>query len=150
MTAKTTLEKVMAVMQNIPGYTSWMKDCKEAKQIAKLSATSGIIFSVQATPWPIAEREAVVQFTFLKTAKPPLISVSMRAVPDALPVNPGRVRISQLKGYWKFSELSPDAVEITYSMHSEPGGSLPGWAVSGMVGHLPYQTLNSLRQLLEN
>ncbi len=140
----------MAVMQNIPGYTAWMKDCKESKQIAKFSATSGIVFSVQATPWPIAEREAVVRFMFRKSATPPLISVTMEAVPDAIPPTPGRVRISQLKGYWKFTELSPGAVEITYSMHSEPGGSLPGWAVSGMVGHLPYQTLNNLRQLLEN
>lgn len=75
--------------------------------------------------------------------------VHLAAAPDALPATPGKVRISRLKGYWRFREIERDRTEVIYSMHSEPGGSLPGWAAAGMVAHLPYETLNMLREHLE-
>lgn len=150
MIAKTTLKKAIAVMEDIPGYAGWMKDCKEARQLTKLSATSGIIYSLQSTPWPIAAREAVVQYSYRKTTKPAIVWIAIEAAPNTLPFKPGHVRISQLKGYWKFFETVPGSVEITYSLHSEPGGNLPAWAVSGMVAHLPYETLSKLRDRLEN
>jgi hypothetical protein len=149
MVAKTTLAKAVAVMEDIPGYTRWMKDCKEARELSKVSATSGLIYSLQATPWPIAEREAVVRYAFNRVKNPPVVRINIEAAPSALPVTPGRVRISRLRGYWNFQELAPGSVEVTYTLHSEPGGSLPAWAVAGMVAHLPYETLNKLRAQLE-
>lgn len=149
MIAKTTLARVLVVMQDIKGYVEWMKDCKEAKRIKTLSASSGIVYSLQSTPWPITEREAVVQYAFRKTATPPALSVSLVATPTAIPENPGKVRIQALKGYWQFSELGSGLVHIVYSLHSEPGGNLPAWASAGMVAHLPYETLLKLRGKLE-
>ena len=58
MVVKAKLSKAISIMEDIPGYTGWMKDCKEARVLSKASATSGVIYSLQATPWPIAEREA--------------------------------------------------------------------------------------------
>lgn len=150
MRAKTSLEKAVAVMEDIPGYTGWMKDCKEARRIKQLSAGTGIIYSLQDTPWPIAPREAVVKYSFNRTGNPPAIVIALEAAPDALPLNSGRVRISRLRGYWKFFQTGPDSVEIVYSLHSEPGGNLPGWAVAAMVAHLPFETLRKLRDRLEN
>lgn len=149
MVVKTSLAKAVAVMQDIPGYTRWMKDCKEARELSKVSATSGLIYSLQATPWPIAEREAVVRYAFSRVKNPPVVRIHIEAAAGVLPVTPGRVRISRLKGYWNFWEIVPGSVEITYTLHSEPGGSLPAWAVAGMVAHLPYETLNKLRAQLE-
>ncbi len=62
MRVKSTLERATEVMRDIPGYARWMKDCKEAREVQKISASSGIVYSLQATPWPIAEREAVVRY----------------------------------------------------------------------------------------
>lgn len=149
MVVNANLSKAIAIMEDIPGYTRWMKDCKEARVLSKASATSGVIYSLQATPWPIAEREAVVGYSFSRSKNPPALRIQIEAAPNAVPVTPGRVRISRLKGYWTFVEVAPGSVEVTYSMHSEPGGSLPAWAVAGMVAHLPYETLNQLRMRLE-
>lgn len=150
MVVKSSLGKAIALMEDIPGYTRWMKDCKEARVLSKLSATSGVIYSLQATPWPIAEREAVVSYSFSRAKNPPAVRIQIEAAPNVVPVSPGRVRISRLKGYWNFAEVAEGSVEVTYTLHSEPGGSLPAWAVAGMVAHLPYETLNKLRAQLEN
>jgi hypothetical protein len=40
-------------------------------------------------------------------------------------------------------------LDVTYSMHSEPGGSLPSWGAAGMVAHLPYETMKKLKTELE-
>jgi len=149
MTVKANLQKSLAVMQDFAGYKKWMKDCKESRRIVELSASSGIVYSLQATPWPISEREAVVRYTYEKTSKPPTVLIWLAAAPDAMPPTPGKVRIAKLKGYWRFRELAPNSTEVIYSMHSEPGGSLPGWAAAGMVAHLPFETLKKLREQLE-
>ena len=149
MVVKTSLARAVAVMEDIPGYTRWMKDCKEAKVLSKISASRGTIFSLQATPWPIAEREAVVTYSSTRGKNPPAVRIDIEAAPNALPITPGRVRISRLKGHWNFLEIAPGSLEVTYTLHSEPGGSLPAWAIAGMVAHLPYETLSKLRLQLE-
>jgi hypothetical protein len=149
MTVDTTLARATVIMENVPGYTQWMKDCKEARLLKKLSATSGIIYSLQSAPWPIAEREAVVRYTLKKMTSPQALLVRIAAEPSTLPATPGKVRISTLSGYWEFLEVAPHKLRVTYALHSEPGGSLPQWAVAGMIAHLPYETLSRLRQILE-
>lgn len=149
MAVKASLQKSLLVMQDFAGYKSWMKDCKESRRVVELSPSSGIVYSLQATPWPISEREAVVRYSYQKTAKPATALIWLAAAPDALPPTPGKVRIAKLKGYWRFRELDAHHTEVIYSMHSEPGGALPGWAAAGMVVHLPFETLKKLREVLE-
>lgn len=148
MRVKSSLARATAIMRDIPGYTRWMQDCKEAREIQKLSDSSGIVYSLQATPWPIAEREAVVRYHYSRSENPPTLYITIAAEPEALPQSNGRVRISKLKGYWSYVEIDGE-LEVTYSMHSEPGGNLPSWAVAGMVAHLPYETMSKLRVELE-
>jgi len=149
MRVKSTLAKATEIMRDIPGYTRWMKDCKEAREVQKISASSGIVYSLQATPWPIAEREAVVRYDYRRTTTPPALYITIAAEPNALPQKSGRVRIQRLKGYWSYVEISPGELDVTYSMHSEPGGNLPSWAAAGMVAHLPYETMKKLKTELE-
>ncbi|MFZ5629578.1 MAG: START domain-containing protein [Spirochaetota bacterium] len=148
MRVKSNLAKATHVMRDIPGYTRWMKDCKEAREVQKISASSGIVYSLQATPWPIAEREAVVRYDYRRSEKPATLYIAISAEPTAVPQHAGRVRIPKLKGYWSYVEIDGE-LEVTYSMHSEPGGSLPGWAAAGMVAHLPYETMKKLKAELE-
>lgn len=148
MRVKSNLKRAAALMRDIPGYTRWMKDCKEAHEVQKISASSGIVYSLQATPWPIAEREAVVRYDYRRSEKPATLYIAIAAEPTAMPQKNGRVRIPKLKGYWSYVEVDGE-LEVTYSMHSEPGGSLPGWAAAGMVAHLPYETMKKLRVELE-
>ncbi|HNL11013.1 MAG TPA: START domain-containing protein [Turneriella sp.] len=149
MRVKSTLVKATEIMRDIPGYTRWMKDCKEAREVQKISASSGIVYSLQAAPWPITEREAVVRYDYRRSSTPAALYITIAAEPNALPQKSGRVRIPRLKGYWSYVEISAGELEVTYSMHSEPGGSLPGWAAAGMVAHLPYETMKRLKAELE-
>jgi Xaa-Pro aminopeptidase len=38
MRVKSNLAKATALMRDIPRYTRWMKDCKEAREVQKISA----------------------------------------------------------------------------------------------------------------
>lgn len=147
MLVRADIARAIAVMEDFAGYVKWMKDCKTARHLRRLSATAGIVYTLQATPWPIAEREAVVRYDFARA--PGRVRIELAAAPDALPENSGKVRISKLSGYWTFTEKEAGHMEVVYSLHSEPGGNLPSWAAAGMVEHLPYETLLKLRKVLE-
>ena len=58
----------------------------------------------------------------------------------------GVVRMPHLKGFYKFQELAPNKVRVTYQVYSDPGGMLPGWLAARSARKLPYKTLTGLRK----
>lgn len=79
MIVNANLAKSLAVMQDFSGYKRWMKDCKESRRLAELSPSSGIVYSLQSAPWPIAEREAVVRYSYQKTVRPASVLIWLAA-----------------------------------------------------------------------
>ena len=39
--------------------------------------------------------------------------------------------------------------EVTYQVHTEPGGSVPSWLANSFVVDAPFNTLSGLRTLAE-
>jgi hypothetical protein len=74
------------------------------------------------------------EFRARMRVKSTLAKATEAAEPNALPQKSGRVRIQRLKGYWSYVEISPGELDVTYSMHSEPGGNLPSWAAASPRG----------------
>mgnify|MGYP002718257558 CR=1 FL=1 len=69
--------------------------------------------------------------------------------PQYLPKEDGYTRVASLKGFWKFVPQGDGKVEVTYQVHTEPGGSVPSWLANSFVVEAPFNTLSGLRALAE-
>ncbi|MGH8352275.1 MAG: START domain-containing protein, partial [Pseudomonas sp.] len=54
-----------------------------------------------------------------------------------------------VEGLWKLVPMGGGEVEVTYQVHSEPGGSVPSWLANSFVVDAPYNTLAALRARAE-
>lgn len=52
-------------------------------------------------------------------------------------------------GYWKLVPKNANETEVTYQVHTEPGGSVPSWLANKFVVDAPFNTLKALKERAE-
>lgn len=151
---KTTInaspEQIVALIKNVPSYTGWLHDCKEAKMLNEKSRTDWTIYLRNGAPWPVNDRDVVIQarMTESKDGKV-VISMKESSTPN-IPTKSGVVRIPSLKGYWKITPTEDGKSEVVYQAHTDPGGNIPEFAANLVVVDIPYNSLLNMKKKLEN
>ncbi|MNO08734.1 hypothetical protein D3C81_2315520 [compost metagenome] len=54
-----------------------------------------------------------------------------------------------MDGLWKLVPKGAGEVEVTYQVHTEPGGSVPSWLANSFVVDAPFNTLKAMRERAE-
>jgi hypothetical protein len=74
---------------------------------------------------------------------------TLKGEPTYIPEEKGFVRVAQVEGFWKFVPKGADQTEVTYQVHTEPGGSVPSWLANKFVVDAPFNTLKALKEKAE-
>ena len=74
---------------------------------------------------------------------------NLEGVPTYIPEEKGFVRVKEVKGFWKFVPKGADQIEVTYQVHTEPGGSVPAMVANKFVVDAPFNTLKALKERAE-
>ena len=101
-------------------------------------------------PWPVKDREAVVNAQQKQITTPDEESVvtTLRARPKLIEPNSGYLRIRQLHGVFKLRRVKPEEVEVTFQVRLDMGGWIPNWMVNVFLREMPFHTLKNLRQVV--
>lgn len=144
---KTSIAKLRSLQEDIAGSCAWIYSCKSQK-VLKSGASEVWVYSTFDTPAMVSSRDAIIHATSSEGADG---SVTRKLVGESsyLPEQKGFVRVTQLEGSWRFVPKGEGLVEVTYQMHSEPGGSVPSWLANSFVVDAPFNTLKSLRERAE-
>ncbi|TGL61581.1 START domain-containing protein [Leptospira sarikeiensis] len=141
---KANLSTVIALMEDNPNYVTWLKDCKKAEAVKVLNTKEKYIYILNGVPWPLDDRDFVIHSVFNQDKTTGAVTYTMRPVASIVPEKKGIVRGS-IKGYWRFVQVG-DEVEVTYQVHSEPGGSIPTSIANIVVVDIPYETLKKMKE----
>ena len=143
---KAPLAKVRAIQEDVVGACAWVHECQSQK-LLKHAGGEGWTYTRFNTPWPVTARDSV---THVITVEQPDGSVmrTLEGQPDYLPREQGYVRVTEVKGFWKLVPKG-DGTEVTYQVHTEPGGSVPSWLANKFVVDAPFNTLKGLRARAE-
>lgn len=126
---------------------AWIHECKE-QRLLKREAKQAWIYTRFNTPWPVTPRDSIVRVSEYEQSDGALRR-ELHGVPDYLPTEEGYVRASRVEGFWSF--LPKDGkTEVTYQVHTEPGGSVPSWLANKFVVEAPFNTLHALREQAES
>ncbi|EXF43209.1 lipid-binding start domain-containing protein [Pseudomonas sp. BAY1663] len=139
----TDMQTLRRLMENAAEACAWIHECKEQK-LLRHEERQAWTYTRFNTPWPVTPRDSVVHITEYEK-RDGVIRRELEAVPDYLPEEDGYVRVTRVDGFW---ELVPreGKVEVTYQVHTEPGGSVPSWLANKFVVEAPYNTLRALRE----
>ncbi|MDF0733258.1 START domain-containing protein [Pseudomonas entomophila] len=143
---KAPLAKVKALQEDVVGACQWVHECKSQK-LLKHEGDQSWTYTQFNTPWPVTPRDSILHVTTTQEADGSLTR-KLEGEPKYLPEEAGFVRVAQVQGFW---ELVPkgDSTEVTYQVHTEPGGSVPSWLANKFVVDAPFNTLKGLRAKAE-
>ena len=142
--------EVLAVLIDVPAYVEWLPDCVESKSVRTIDAWRSIIYTRTDVPWPIADREVVVDNVVSFIDPPSKVTMAFAAVP-APDVRRGRgtVRMEHAAGFYAIEAIDGGHSRVQYEIDADPGGTLPDWLIRLQSTHNPFETIAGLRRRLE-
>ncbi len=146
MTVKIEPKALLYVICDVSKFTEWMPDIEEAKMLKKESADMQIDYTETNAPWPVKNRDAVVQRDIIH-GKNGEITINMKALPDYIPEKDGIVRIPKMDGFWKMTPRGNGEVEVINQVLADPGGYLPSWLVNAKVVDDPWEIMQGLEKM---
>lgn len=147
MELSASLDQVEQLFKDVNRFTEWSPNAKKVEPLEE-GANSRTFYLQTDAPWPVTDRDGIYQFEFRK--EPGKLKIVSTCLPDYLPLRKNHIRVPKSEGYWQFEQQKEGTLHIVYENHSEPGGSIPGWLANSAVVNLPFESLQNLRQMLEN
>lgn len=144
-----TYEKLIKILTDVPRHKEWVYKTKETKLLQTISPATIIYHSETAMPWPIENRDAVIQMVVYKENLPRFLKVTATSMPEALPKQKGKIRIPSLAVTWQVTAKEENKIYIEYVLEVNPGGSLPAWVVNMYADKGPYESFKKLAELLK-
>lgn len=145
-TIKASMAKVRSLQEDVAGACAWIHECKSQK-LLKHEGDQSWTYTQFNTPWPVTARDSVLHITTSEAADGS-VTRTLEGVPNYIPEEKGFVRVAQVEGFWKLVPKD-DLIEVTYQVHTEPGGSVPSWLANKFVVDAPFNTLQALKQRAE-
>lgn len=144
----TNPETVVKALKDAGSFRKWMPDVVVSELLSSTDKDQ-YHYLENAAPWPVSNRDGVYHFTYSRSDEGGAVvtTVKVEAAPDYAPQREGKVRIPKSDGFWKIVPVG-NGVNITYQIHADPGGSVPGWMANTTVVDTPFKTLKSLRNYI--
>jgi hypothetical protein len=149
MLVKAQLTTIAALLLDFDAAPKWMYECEKFELLERIDKQSVVIHFINATPWPVSDRDAVVVSVMSQDPETLAFKIEINAINDRLPENDDYVRISYMTGLWLFEPAENGQVLITYQVHAESGGSLPDWLANSVVVDMPYYTMTNMADMLK-
>ncbi len=150
VTIKSNMGTILSVIDSIPGYVKWMKNCSFAERVKKISKGSGYSYYVIKTPWPVVDRDACVNYKVTQDTATRVVTITLNGVKDFIPAKPDRVRVPSLKGFWQLTPVAKGVTKVVYQVHCETGGYVPAAIVNAFITGTPHSNLVNLKKIVES
>ncbi|MBT7444040.1 MAG: START domain-containing protein [Methylococcales bacterium] len=147
VTIEANIQQAIDLITNTEASSQWLAHCAGTTLLEQPHSNQALVYTVINTPWPLSDRDTVVNFTFNQQANGGM-HILMQGKPAYLPKQDDRVRIPKLTGAWTLEPLTAHKVRITYQLSLDPGGNSPAWLVNEFSQQGMYDTLANLRTVL--
>lgn len=144
-----TSSQLVALVMDVTTAPNWVYHVKSAKLVKQVSPAELYYYSEVSLPWPAQNRDFVAHLIVSQDPGTKVVTIDGPAVPGFVPIKKGIVRIDNSIGKWVISPAGADQIHVEYSIHVDPGGSLPSWLVNIFATDAPMQIFKSLKTQLQ-
>lgn len=140
------LAEVAAVLTDLPRQREWVSHLAESRLLEGDPLGRHVAYSRFDLPWPVQDRDAVVEGVVTQLPREGKVHVRFRTVTHpAAPPRPDCLRVPYTEGSFTLTESSRGQIQVTYTVRLDPGGWLPDWLVRAFVKDAPYHTLRAFQ-----
>lgn len=144
-----SLSQLVSVLMDVKNSEEWLYHTSSNYIIKQVSPAELFYYSKIEMPWPVSDRDFIAHLKVSQDTLTRIVIIDAPCIPDLVPVKPGLVRIENSRGRWIISPLGNNRVKVVYTLHADPGGSIPAWLTNLFVTQGPSQSFKKLKKHLQ-
>lgn len=143
-----TTDNLIKTIRDVAHYKDWAYLNRKTELLKKKTDNNFIYHTETDMPWPLTDRDMVIETTILPDKENDLLRIEVKSIPDYVPQKVNLVRIQYSLAVWEVKPLPNNKLKVEYTLSVDPGGSVPAWLVNATVATGPYNTFVKLREKL--
>lgn len=147
---KVPLSGMVHLFDQVQKYPTWGYKVAESRLLKRVSPTEIYYYSRIDFPWPLSDRDIVVNTTLRQDPVSNTITSTSVAVSGWVPEEKGVVRMKKANTRWTLTPGTGGWLYVEYYLYSDPGGNLPDWAVNLALDVGPRETIKSIRNIVKD
>jgi len=141
---ETPVEQVLAALGDGSSCAPWLKLCKSMEIIQRINQHEFLAYAVLNMPWPVSERDLV--FLSRRSEGPVRKHIIVEQTSQAAARPPSALVRMVSDSRFLIEPLAPGKVRLTWTIHSDPGGSVSPAMINARA---PKETRRDLRALVK-
>lgn len=143
---KTSLSSIVGLLYDFEKYPEWVYKCSKSGTLKTISEKELIHYQTVIAPWPIDNRDFIVNIKIEQNELTKVITIKSYAVGEYIPALPNYVRIVNFNASWVLTPQKDGTVEIVYQLLVDPAGFVPAWAVNMAIVDGPFETMSNIKK----
>ncbi|MCE9540165.1 MAG: START domain-containing protein [Bacteroidetes bacterium] len=143
---KTSISSIVGLLYDFEKYPEWVYKCGTSGTLKKISEKELIHYQTVIAPWPISNRDFIVNIKIGQDEITKVVSIKSYAKGTYIPVFPNYVRIMNFNASWTLTPQKDGSVEIVYQLLVDPAGAVPAWAMNMAIVDGPFETMNKIKE----
>ena len=140
-----TISSIVSVLKDIEDMKSWGYKTISSRMLEMQGDTVQIYYVESKAPWPVSNRDGIYYNRFEWVDRENRLIVHIKCLSGYLEEVPGLVRIPYSEGQWDVALDDLGTAYVTFTLHADPGGSIPAWLINSFSLNTPFETLQNLR-----
>ena len=142
---EASLSQLVAVLLDVKESEKWLYHTSSIYIVKQVSQSEFYYYSKVELPWPLSDRDFIAHLKVSQNASTKVVTIDAPCVQDMVPIDPKTVRVSNSNGKWSISPAGNNMVKVVYTLHTDPGGSIPAWLINLFVTQGPTQSFKKLK-----
>jgi hypothetical protein len=143
--AKTKIEVLGVILDDIPAYTKWIQYLEESRVVKEYSANSFVIYQKFNFKWPFDDRDCFIKVDVKKNYRKGLFIINLESINHKnYSEKEDIVRIKNLSGKIVLKYKQRALTKGTLQMRLDLEGYIPDWLNNKIAEQIPYRALRSL------
>lgn len=142
------ISQLAAVLLDVNNHYKWSYKTITSTLIKSNSVTDVIFYNEIVCPWPLSNRDLVVQMTLKQHPSTKIITVVAKNINDPLHLKKSNVAIKYSNATWVITPINISKYKIDYTIQIDPGESAPAWLLNIFATDGPCESFKNLKETL--
>jgi hypothetical protein len=150
MDIKADIGMISAMIGNPKDLEWWGKDVRGIRVLNYREDQHIQYYLIYDAPWPFTDRDLVADVQISTDPLSGTRTIYSRPLQNAIPENPGLVRVKKYWQKWTVQPLNNGMIHLTLEGFIDPAGNIPAWLYNMIVVDTPHRLLREVQKRVKS
>ncbi|NNE29501.1 MAG: hypothetical protein HKN16_07680 [Saprospiraceae bacterium] len=143
-----SLDQILNKLTDAAGYTDFVYNSILYERVSGEEQGQGVFYGQIDFPWPLTDRDFLVETETYYTSGMDSVIIESRSIEhEDWDTKRGFRRVPSHYNRWVLSPSDTGKIHVEYLLKSDPGGTLPQWAINTVIHEGSVRTIQRLLEV---